>query len=73
MTLSDALSIVDKEGATAPSLFSDDEPIDVQVVTSGLTEQQAKWVREVKMLDALRGRRTRQASEVDPRRPIPSG
>ena len=54
MTFSDALSIVDSEGAVAPSLFGDDEPIDVQVVTSGLTEQQAKWVREVKMLDALR-------------------
>jgi len=54
MTFSDALSIVDSEGAVAPSLFGDDEPIAVQVVTSGLTEQQAKWVREVKMLDALR-------------------
>lgn len=54
MTLSDALSIVETEGVSAPSLFQGDDPIEVSVVTKDLTEQQTQWVREVKMLDALR-------------------
>ena len=54
MTVSSALSLLEVEGTEVPSLFHGDEPIDVSVVTKGLTEQQTQWVREVKMLDALR-------------------
>jgi hypothetical protein len=54
MTVSNALTLLEVEGTEVPSLFQGDEPIDVSVVTEGLTEQQTQWVREVKMLDALR-------------------
>ena len=54
MTVSSALSLLEVEGTEVPSLFHGDEPIEVSVVTKDLTEQQTQWVREVKMLDALR-------------------
>ena len=54
MTVSNALSLLEVEGTEVPSLFCGDDPIDVSVVTEGLTDQQTQWVREVKMLDALR-------------------